>query len=59
MPSAKAYAIHKRQLAAARLLLDSGARADEVMDGGATPLMFAAAYGDTATCAATFALIIQ
>jgi hypothetical protein len=42
------HAIHKRQDAAARLLLDSGAEADAAMDGGATPLMFAAAYGDTA-----------
>jgi ankyrin repeat protein len=42
------HAIHKRQAAAARLLLDSGAEADAAMDGGATPLMFAAAYGDTA-----------
>jgi len=42
------HAIHKRQDAAARLLLDSGARPDEVMDAGATPLIFAAAYGETA-----------
>lgn len=42
------HAIHKRQDAAARLLLASGAEADSPMDGGATPLMFAAAYGETA-----------
>jgi len=42
------YAIHKRQDAAARLLLDSGADVDAAMDGGATPLIFAAAYGETA-----------
>jgi len=42
------HAIHKRQDAAARLLLDSGARADPVLPGGATPLIFAAVYGETA-----------
>jgi hypothetical protein len=42
------HAIHKRQDAAAGLLLESGVRADEVLDGGTTPLMFAAAYGETA-----------
>jgi ankyrin repeat protein len=42
------HAIHKRQEAAARLLLDAGAEPDALMDGGATPLMFAAAYGETA-----------
>jgi uncharacterized protein len=42
------HAIHKRQDAAARLLLDSGAEVDAAMQGGATPLIFAAAYGETA-----------
>jgi ankyrin repeat protein len=42
------HAIHKRQDAAARLLLDSGAEVDASMHGGATPLIFAAAYGETA-----------
>ncbi len=42
------HAIHKRQDAAARLLLDSGAEVDAAMHGGATPLIFAAAYGETA-----------
>jgi ankyrin repeat protein len=42
------HAIHKRQDAAARLLLDSGAEVDASMHGGATALIFAAAYGETA-----------
>jgi len=41
------HAIHKRQAAAVRLLLDSGADVDSPMDGGATALIFAAAYGET------------
>ena len=41
------HAIHKRQDAAARLLLDAGAEVDAEMHGGATPLIFAAAYGET------------
>jgi len=42
------HAIHKRQGAAARLLLDAGAEVDAEMHGGATPLIFAAAYGEAA-----------
>jgi hypothetical protein len=42
------HAIHKRQDAAARLLIDSGAEVDAAMHGGATALIFAAAYGETA-----------
>lgn len=41
------HAIHNRQDAAARLLLDAGAEVDAEMHGGATPLIFAAAYGET------------
>jgi hypothetical protein len=42
------HAIHTRQDDAARLLLDAGAEVDAEMHGGATPLIFAAAYGETA-----------
>jgi hypothetical protein len=40
------HAIHKHQNAAVRALLDGGAKVDEMMAGGATALMFAAAYGN-------------
>jgi ankyrin repeat protein len=43
------HAVHKRQTRAVRLLLEAGADPDLRMGGGATALMFAAAYGDTET----------
>lgn len=41
------HAVHKRQLEAARVLLDRGARVDEHRVPGATALIMSAAYGDT------------
>jgi uncharacterized protein len=41
------HAIHKGQNPAARLLLEAGAQPDLPMGGGATALMFAAAYGNS------------
>ena len=49
------HALHTRQDAATLLLLDSGAEVDATMDGGATALIFAAAYGETAIVEALLA----